>query len=48
MRRYQSTCGGYLAAFGAGMLVAVLCPGRLLLVLTAVVLVIAGIALIRC
>ena len=40
--------GGYYAAFGAGMLAALLFPTRFILVLAAAALVLTGIALWRC
>ncbi len=48
MRRRNDCNGGYFAAFGAGVLVAILCPVRFILIVAAVSLVLTGIALIRC
>ncbi len=41
-------CGAYLLAFGGGLLVAVICPPRFLVILMALGLVGVGIALIKC
>lgn len=49
MRRKQGCCkGGYYAAFGAGLLVALLFPTRFILILAAAALVLTGISLLRC
>ena len=47
MRRKTCT-GGYFIAFGAGVLVALMFPVRLILVIAAASLVLAGLSLIRC
>lgn len=39
--------GGYLTAFGIGLLSALLLPTRLILVVAAVALVLAGLSLLR-
>lgn len=48
MRRRNGCAGGYCAAFGAGVLLAILFPTRLILILAAAALVLTGISLIRC
>lgn len=48
MRAHRTNAGGYFAAFGIGVLVATLCPVRLILILAAAALVLTGISLIRC
>ncbi len=49
MRRKKGCCkGGYYAAFGAGLLVALLFPTRFILILAAAALVLTGISLLRC
>ncbi|MBO5928431.1 MAG: hypothetical protein J6Q42_00240 [Clostridia bacterium] len=47
MRRKECN-GGCFAAFGAGLLVAVICPVRFILIVAAISLVLTGISLIRC
>ncbi len=47
MKRKSCCMGGYLAAFGGGLLVAILCPTRFILVLAAIALVLAGVSLLR-
>ena len=47
MRRNNCT-GGYFAAFGLGMLAALLFPVRFILIVAAVALVLAGLSLVRC
>ena len=44
MGKRNHTAGYVLAAFGAGILLAEICPAKLILVLAAVALVLAGIA----
>ena len=46
MKRGHSV-GGYLAAYGLGMLSALLLPTRLVLVLAAIALVLAGLTLLH-
>lgn len=48
MRRRNNCVGGYFAAFGFGVLVALLFPVRFILVVAAVALVLAGLSLVRC
>ncbi len=48
MRRRSSCTGGYFAAFGLGVLVALIFPVRFILVVAAVALVLAGLSLVRC
>ncbi len=48
MRRRNSCVGGYFAAFGFGVLVALVFPVRFILVIAAVALVLAGLSLVRC
>lgn len=48
MRRRNSCTGGYFAAFGFGMLAALIFPVRFILIVAAVALVLAGLSLVRC
>ncbi len=48
MKRRKCCQGGYYAAFGTGLLVALLFPTRLILILAAAALVLTGISLLRC
>ncbi len=48
MRRRNNCTGGYFAAFGIGVLVALILPARFILIVAAVALVLAGISLVRC
>ena len=48
MRRKQCGKGGYSAAFGVGLLVALLLPTRGVLILVAAALVLTCVSLLRC
>ncbi|MBR2406573.1 MAG: hypothetical protein IKB04_06010 [Clostridia bacterium] len=48
MKQRKCCKGGYYAAFGAGLLVALLFPTRFILILAAAALVLTGISLWRC
>ena len=48
MRRGGNTLGGYFVAFGIGVLVALTFPLRVILIIAAVALVLAGLSLVRC
>ncbi len=48
MRKRNSCAGGYFAAFGFGMLLALVFPVRFILIVAAVALVLAGLSLVRC
>ncbi len=48
MRRRNNCTGGYFAAFGFGMLAALVFPVRFILIVAAVALVLAGLSLVRC
>ena len=48
VRRKRCGKGGYSAAFGVGLLVALLLPARFILILVAAALVLTGISLLRC
>ena len=47
--RYRKSCwGGYLAAFGIGLLVANIVPSKLLLFILAVALILLGLTVNKC
>jgi hypothetical protein len=46
-RRDRCCTGGYCAAFGIGLLIATLCPPKLILVLVAAALVLTGVSLVK-
>jgi len=48
VRKRNSCVGGYFAAFGFGMLAALIFPIRFILIVAAVALVLAGLSLVRC
>ncbi len=48
MRRRNGAAGGYFIAFGVGVLVALTFPIRVILIVAAVALVLAGLSLVRC
>ncbi len=47
MRRQKGN-GAYVAAFGAGVFLAIVFPAKYMLVVAAIALVLAGISLLRC
>lgn len=48
MSRKNGSSGGCLAAFGVGILAALIMPTRFVLIVATIALVLAGISLIRC
>lgn len=45
--RCSSVKGGCFVAFGAGLLIALICPVHFVLILEALILVLAGLSLLR-
>ncbi len=45
--RRDNCTGGYCAAFGVGLLIATLCPPKLILILVAAALVLTGVSLVK-
>ncbi len=48
MSRRNRDVGCYYAAFGAGALIALICPIRFILILAVIALILVGISLLRC
>ena len=48
MSRRNKGCGGYCLAFGIGVLLVIAFPMRFILVIAALLLILAGLSLLRC